>query len=87
MKRIMIGCAVATAALVASVGTASAGQPVVSGCVGASVSTNAQALQPYGRNFLSAIAPRNAFGTVGNAVHLLQAGVIPDGEYANTCNP
>jgi hypothetical protein len=67
------------------VGPASAGPPATHGCVGASVSANAQAMHPYGQ-FISQVAPRSEFGSVGDAVQLVQAGAIPDSVYWNTCN-
>ena len=42
-------------------------------------------LHPYGR-FISSVAPRNDFGTLGDAVHAVQAGLVPDELYPNTCN-
>jgi hypothetical protein len=86
MKRIVVGCFVAAAGMLIGTGAASAGQPAVQGCVGASVSANARALQPYGRNFVSTITPRNDFGSLGDAVQIVQAGGLPDELYANTCN-
>jgi hypothetical protein len=85
VQRIFVACAVAAATLTLGVGAASAAKPAVAGCVGASVSANAHALHPYG-SFISFIAPRNDFGSVGDAVHAVQAGVVPDSVYNNTCN-
>jgi hypothetical protein len=86
MRRFVVFAAMAGVAVVAvGAGTAAAAQPTSPGCVGASVSANAVALHPYGR-FVSGIAPRNDFGTVGDAVHAVQAGQIPDEVYPNSCN-
>jgi hypothetical protein len=86
VRKPIIACAFACAAVIAvSTSSASAAQPTAPGCVGASVSANAQALHPYG-GFISSNTPRNAFGTLADAVHALQAGQIPDDLYANTCN-
>jgi hypothetical protein len=86
MKKIIISCALAASAIAVSAGTASAGKPAVQGCVGESVSANAKTFQPYGKNFISTIAPRNDFGSVGDAVQVVQAGGVPDVAYPNTCN-
>lgn len=85
MRKLLIGAAIA-GAVFGVAGTASAAKPVVPGCTGESVSANAQAMHPYGR-FISSVAPRNDFGSVGDAVQLVQAGLVDDGIYSNTCNP
>jgi hypothetical protein len=84
MKKLVVGVAVA-GALLGVAGSVEAGQPVVPGCVGASVSANAQATGPYGQ-FISSVAPRNDFGSVGDAVQAVQAGQVDDSLYWNTCN-
>ena len=57
------------------------------GCVGTSVSANASLLHPYGKNFVSNAAPQNVFGTIGDAVQVLQACGVPNGVgFDNTCN-
>jgi hypothetical protein len=66
--------------------SASAGQPAVQGCFGQSVSLHARFQQPYGQTVLSANAPRNPFGSIGDAVQLVHAGLVPDNIYFNTCN-
>jgi hypothetical protein len=68
--------------LTLGVGSASAGQPTTKGCVGASVSLNADLLHPYGQFISTVVAP----GGVGDDVHALQAGLIPDAVYLNSCN-
>jgi hypothetical protein len=32
------------------------------------------------------VAPRNDFGTIGDAVQAIQAGQVPDDVYPNACN-
>jgi hypothetical protein len=83
-KRIIVATVVALAGLGA--GTASAAQPAQQGCVGASVSANAHALHPYGQVVLAPNAPRNEFGKISDAVHLVQAGQVDDSIFPNTCN-
>ena len=85
MRKFIVCTTLAGAAVLAFGTTASAGQPTSPGCVGASVSVNARAIHPYGA-FISDIAPRNDFGSVGDAVHAVQAGQVPDDAYWNTCN-
>lgn len=85
MRKLIVLCAVATAAVGVG-GTAGAATPTVRGCVGESVSAAAEAFQPYGRNFISTVAPRNDFGSLGDAVQAFQAGEVPDEVYPNTCN-
>ena len=86
MRKSILGVALmSTAVITLGAGTASAAQPTSPSCVGESVSSNAQALHPYG-SFISSVAPRNDFGTLGDAVHAVQAGLVPDELYPNTCN-
>jgi Na+/H+-dicarboxylate symporter len=86
MRRSILGIAlVSTAVITLGAGTASAAQPTTPSCVGESVSANAKALHPYG-GFISSVTPRNAFGTLGDAVHAVQAGLVSDELYPNTCN-
>jgi len=86
MRKAIIGSAVAVCAFSFGIGTASASTPAVKGCAGASVSANAALLHPYG-NFISGQTPRGFYGTLGDAVHALQAGEIPNGVgFDNTCN-
>jgi hypothetical protein len=87
--KLRLAAAVAGVALAVGVtaGTASAGQPAVKGCLGESVSANAQLLHPYGQVVLVPNAPRNEAGSIGDAVHLVQAGLFPDELFPNTCNP
>ena len=86
MKRSILCVALmSTAVITLATGTASAAQPTTPSCVGESVSANAKALHPYG-SFLSSVAPRNDFGSLGDAVHAVQAGLVPDDLYPNTCN-
>ena len=86
MKRSILCVAlISTAVITLATGTASAAQPTTPGCVGESVSANAKALHPYG-GFISSVAPRNDFGTLADAVHAVQAGLVPDDLYPNTCN-
>jgi hypothetical protein len=87
--KLRLAAAVAAVAVAVGVGagTASAGQPAVQGCVGESVSANARAFHPYGQVVLAPNAPRNEVGSIGDAVHLVQAGLFPDDLFPNTCNP
>ena len=82
MKKFVIGCSIAATAIGFGVGSASAAQPVVQGCVGESVSANAMAPGPYG-GFINGIAKH---GGIGGDVQQVQAGLIPDDAYWNTCN-
>jgi hypothetical protein len=84
-KSILSVALISTAVITFGAGNASAARPTTPGCVGESVSANAKALHPYG-GFISSVAPRNAFGTLGDAVHAVQAGLVPDELYPNTCN-
>lgn len=85
MRKIVVWCAVAIGVLAFGMGPASAGEPAVQGCVGESVS--ATTYHPYGREFVYHQTPLNPYGTFGDAVQALQAGLIPDGIGAdNTCN-
>jgi hypothetical protein len=87
MRKILISCAVVAGVLTAGLGTASAGEPAVQGCVGESVSANARLYHPYGTSFVDTMTPTNDFGSLGDAVQTLQAGFIPNGiGYDNTCN-
>jgi hypothetical protein len=86
MRRLLVGVAVSASAIGVGMGTASAGQPAQQGCVGESVSANAQALHPYGQVVLAPNAPRNEFGSIADAVHLVQAGQVDDSIFPNTCN-
>jgi hypothetical protein len=86
MKRFLIGCAVAAAMVTVGMGSASAGQPAVQGCVGESVMLHARFQQPYGQTVINPNAPRNPFGSIGDAVQLIQAGQVPNFIYYNTCN-
>jgi len=85
--RLAASLAAVAVAVGVSAGTASAGQPAVQGCLGATVSANAQAFHPYGQVVLVPNTPRNPAGTIGDAVHLVQAGLFPDALFPNTCNP
>jgi len=86
MRKLLVGAVVAGALVTASVGAASATQPVAQGCVGESISANAKALHPYGQVVLDPNAPRNPFGKISDAVHAVQAGQVPDSVFPNTCN-
>jgi hypothetical protein len=86
-KRIILATAFVGALSGVGAGTVSAAQPANQGCVGASVSANAQALRPYGQVVLDPNAPRNEFGKVSDAVHAVQAGEVPDSIFPNSCNP
>jgi hypothetical protein len=86
MRKLLVVAGVAGASVAIAAGTASATQPVVRGCAGQSVSANAKALHPYGQVVLSPNAPRNDFGTVGDAVQAFHAGQFPDEVLPNTCN-
>jgi len=85
MRKLMVGVFCAGAVIVGSGGIVRADQPTVPSCVGESVSDNAQTRHPYGA-FIREVTPRNDFGSLGDAVHALQAGQVPDDLYANTCN-
>jgi hypothetical protein len=82
MKKLMIGCLIAATAASVGVGSASAAEPAVQGCVGESVSSNAKAPGPYGA-FISSVAMH---GGIGGDVQVVQAGLVPDDVYPNTCN-
>ena len=86
MRKLLVGGVIAGALVTGSLGAASAAQPAAKGCVGESISANAQALHPYGQVVLDPNAPRSAFGTIGDAVHAVQAGQVPDSVFPNTCN-
>ena len=68
----------------------SAGKPVVTGCVGASVSavaSNQPAPGAYGhaiREF--AQDPETARPGLGDGVQQFQSGLVPDDVYPNSCN-
>jgi len=86
VKRIILASALASAGFIAlAAGPAFAGPPASHGCVGESVSANAQAIHPYG-SLIRDATPRNELGTLGDAVHAVQAGALPDDVYWNTCN-
>ena len=74
----VVSLAVAGALSVALAAPAMAAEPVVAGCVGASVSAFARSSpEPYGRIASSfAHAPDGRAG-LGDSVQLLQAGVLP----------
>jgi hypothetical protein len=80
-KRIIVATVVALAGIGA--GTASAAAP---NCLGASASANAKLLHPYGQVVLDPNAPRNDFGTIGDAMHAVKAGQVDDSLFPNTCN-
>jgi hypothetical protein len=88
MRKLLVAAGVAGASVAIGIGagTASAAQPVVQGCVGESVSALAKTLHPYGQVVLDPNAPRNDFGTIGDAVQAFHAGQIPDEVLPNTCN-
>ena len=87
MRKLVAGAVVAGALVTGiGVGTASAAAPTVHGCFGGSISANAQALHPYGQLVLDPAAPRNFYGTIGDAVHAIQGGQVPDDLFPNTCN-
>ena len=66
-------------------GVAVAATPTVPGCVGESVSAAAQATGSGFGEFVSDTARLNERG-VGDAVQALQAGLVSDEDYPNTCN-
>jgi hypothetical protein len=88
MRKLFVGCALAGVAIggIMGAGTASAAQPAEQGCFGQSVSANTHALHPYGQAVLAPNAPRNPFGKISDAVHLVQAGQVDDSIFPNTCN-
>ena len=88
MNKRQIIVATAFAGVLAGIGagTASAAQPANKGCFGQSVSANAHALHPYGQVVLAPNAPRNPFGKISDAVHLVQTGQVDDSIFPNTCN-
>ena len=87
MRRIIVATMFAAILGGIGTGTASADRPVVPGCHGESASTNARgALHPFGQVVLVPNTPRNDFGTVGDAVHAIQAGQVDDSIYPNTGN-
>ena len=86
MRKLVLGCTVVAAAVLTAAAPASATRPAVKACVGSTVSANAQAFQPNYGAFISSVAPRNDLGSVGDAVQLVKAGLVPDELYPNTCN-
>lgn len=87
VTRLIIGFALA-AGIYAGAGTALAAQPVQQACMGTTVSSGAQAIQPYGA-VVSGFAQVSGDGNrpgVGDDIQLLQAGAIPDSVFPNTCN-
>jgi hypothetical protein len=74
--------------LLGGVGYASAAKPVVQGCVGESVSGNAQAIPQYGQVVSSVAKDATGLGGpgVGDEVQAVQAGGVPDTVFPNTCN-
>ena len=75
--------------LVLGLGHAYAATAVQRGCVGESVSTNAQAIPRYGQLISSVATNANGLGGpgVGTEVQAVQAGQVPDAIFPNTCNP
>jgi hypothetical protein len=93
MNKLLVRAAVAGAGVastllgtVAISSTALAAQPAVRACLGASVSAGAQLFHPYGQVVLAPNTPTGPFGKVSDAVHAIQAGLVPDSIYPNTCN-
>jgi hypothetical protein len=88
MRKLLVGCALAGAAIggVIGAGPASAVKPAVKGCLGHSVSANAGALHPYGQVVLAPATPRSDLGSIGDAVRLVQTGQLDDEIFPNTCN-
>jgi hypothetical protein len=82
--RTLVAAVVGVALSAVMIGHANAGQPVKQGCVGSSVS----ALAAQGRAGFGAQISGEAheFQGVGEVVHALQAGQIPDEAAPNDCN-
>jgi hypothetical protein len=85
IKKCLVGCA-AAATVLAAAGSASASPPANQACIGTTVSVNAKVFQPNYGSFISSVTPRNDFGTLGDAVQAVKAGLVPDEIYPNTCN-
>jgi hypothetical protein len=86
MRKLVLGCTVLAAAVLMAAAPASASRPAVQACIGKTVSANAQAFEPNYGAFISSVAPRNDFGSLGDAVQAVKAGLVPDELYPNTCN-
>ena len=72
--------------LLVSSPAALASQPAVNGCVGASISGAAHAIQPYGQ-FVSQFArDAQSHPGVSDDVHTLAAGGFTDAQFPNSCN-
>jgi hypothetical protein len=84
IQKLMMGCAVAAMLFVAA--PVSASPPANQACIGKSVSANAKVFQPNYGAFISSVTPRNDFGSLGDAVQAVKAGLVPDEVYPNTCN-
>ncbi len=84
------GCAAAIAAgvIMAPTGWAIAGQPTVPNCVGTTTSTNARALPPGGLGERRSGFAQGDDGQpgLGDNIHILRAGDVPDEFANNTCN-
>jgi len=77
----------ATGLLVAP-GPAVAEQPAIPNCVGTTTSTNARALPPgaLGERRSGFAQGQDGHPGLGDNIHILQAGDVPDEFAANTCN-
>jgi hypothetical protein len=67
---------------------ASAATPAVHACVGGSISTTASGTPGFGR-FVSGVAHDPTSGSrlgVGDDLQALEAGLVPDSGFTNTCN-
>ena len=69
-------------------GVAGAAQPVVQACVGTTFSDAAHSLPPSGVGTTVSGFAQAPDGTpgLGDGIHLLQAGLVPDSTVPNTCN-
>jgi hypothetical protein len=85
MRKLVLGCAVAATVLMAAA-PVSASRPATQACIGTTVSVNAKVFEPNYGAFISSVTPRNDFGSLGDAVQLVKAGLVPDELYPNTCN-
>lgn len=82
MRKLLIAGVVISAAVSVGAGSASAATPAVKGCVGESISAYAKDDGPYGA-FISVVARDSR---LGDNVQLVQAGLLHDDSYKNTCN-
>jgi len=92
INRFAAGCAatIVAGAIVAPTGSIIADQPIVANCIGTTSSGNAQALPPGGlgerRSYYARLDVEGTEPGIGDSIHLLQDGLVPDELANNTCN-